>query len=412
MKGRVFIVSAAMAAASVAGADSADGRWTLDGFGGRLAGPSYSSQTVGAQGQPVGWSACGTKVNSAGFMHAEDAASPEAPAGLVASDGVNCGLVELTWNSAEEATVYAVFRNMSNNPAGADCVVSNLTDTSYQDCGAEPGQTNYYWVKAGNAVGWSGFSDSDSGHVFAPPAAPAGLVSAPGYTSFIASWDPVDGTIGYRLDVSTERYFLSGGEGRVYVADFEGDACSAKTNYATGSLTNNGIVWTLNDAVVGDASDDCRNGSRSVRIRSNETVNAGMVSMAQNTNTGLSAITLQYAIHGADEGSAGRVDYSTNGGSTWIGAGTFIASSTNLTLFSATNIHATGNIRVRVVKTSGDAASRMNVDDITLYPCDPLVPSYVAGYSNRYVAGTSQMVTGLNEATPYYFRVRAAGDGD
>lgn len=54
----------------------------------------------------------------------------------------------------------------------------------------------------------------------------------------------------------------------------------------------------------------------------------------------------------------------------------------------------------------------MNADDITLYPCDPLVPSYVAGYSNRYVAGTSQMVTGLNEATPYYFRVRAAGDGD
>lgn len=52
-----------------------------------------------------------------------------------------------------------------------------------------------------------------------------------------------------------------------------------------------------------------------------KTVNAGMVSMAQNTNTGLSAITLQYAIHGADEGSAGRVDYSTNGGSTWIKGG-------------------------------------------------------------------------------------------
>ena len=38
-------------------------------------------------------------------------------------------------------------------------------------------------------------------------------------------------------------------------------------------------------------------------------------------------------------------------------------------------------------------------------------PSYVTGYENLAVAGTSQLVDGLDEGTTYYFRVRAEGEG-
>jgi subtilisin-like proprotein convertase family protein len=157
-----------------------------------------------------------------------------------------------------------------------------------------------------------------------------------------------------------------GGGGSSYIADFED---TSKGSYATGAITNNGVVWTLNDAVVGTAAGSDRfNGLKSARIRSNETANAGMLTMNADTNMGLSAITLYHARYGSDGSSTGRVDYSVNGGANWTSAGTFVASETNLTLFTATNLNVTGNVRVRVVKTAGGASQRMNVDDITLYP--------------------------------------------
>lgn len=158
-----------------------------------------------------------------------------------------------------------------------------------------------------------------------------------------------------------------GGGGSAYVADFED---VSKGSYAAGAITNNGIVWILNEAVVGTtAGSDRFNGLKSARIRSNETVNAGMLTMNADTNMGLSSITLYHGRYGTDGVSTGRVDYSTNGGANWASAGTFVVSETNLTLFSVTNLNISGNVRVRVVKTSG-TTQRMNVDDITLYPYD------------------------------------------
>ena len=192
------------------------------------------------------------------------------------------------------------------------------------------------------------------------------------------------------------------------MADFE-DA--SKSSYSAGNVTLNGISWNLNEAVIGDLANDRKNGLKSARVRSNETVNAsGILAMNEDLATGLSSITFLYGKYGTDADTAGRVEYSVNGGSSWISAGTFTANSTTLTPFSATNLNVAGNVRVRIVKTSG-TTTRYNVDDITLYPYDPPTPSFVAGYENLAVAGTSQEVAGLAEGVTYYFRVRAESEG-
>ena len=333
--------------------------------------------------------------------------------------GVSAGMdaVELSFapNAAGNAVVIvANATGTFGEPSGTPTVGETLAGGTVLYVGTASPQTHadlqsctpYYYQAWSYVDGFYSTGLADDASTDAPDA-PTGLSAAPDYTSFVASWDAAAGATGYRLDVSTEADFATGGgAGSVYVADFE-DA--SKTSYGSGNITLNGISWNLNEAVIGDLANDRKNGLKSARVRSNETVNAsGILSMNEDLATGLSSITFVHGKYGTDADTTGRVEYSVNGGSSWVSAGTFTANSTNLTPFSATNLNVTGNVRVRIVKTSG-TTTRFNVDDVKLYPYDPPTPSFVTGYENLAVAGTSQVVSGLAEGATYYFRVRTVG---
>ena len=303
----------------------------------------------------------------------------------------------------------------SGTALGGGYVVYRGSGTSVNLTGLTAG--TLYYVHVFNFNGGAGtenyrISDELTGMATTCSTAPGSVWANPtNSVDFTANWSAAAGATNYYIDVSTSATFqISGGAaGSIYTADFED---SAKSSYATGTITNNGIIWTFNEAVVGTtAGSDRFNGSKSARVRSNETVNSsGIISMNSDTNMGLSSITLYYAKYGTDANTDGRVEWSTNSGTSWSTAGTFTASSTTLTLFEATNINVSGNVRVRVVKTSG-TTTRYNVDDIKLYPYSSAAPDFVPGYSNRLAgAGTSISVTGLTGNVTYYFRVRSQGD--
>ena len=216
-------------------------------------------------------------------------------------------------------------------------------------------------------------------------------------TNFTAAWNAFTGASGYALDVSTSATFGVVGGGTIYTNTWEG---ASKGSYASGTVAIAGITWWMDDALIGNLANDRKNGANSARVQ-----NAGVIGMQSSTNMGLSSITFLYAKYGTDADTSGRVEYSTDGWSSWSTAGTFSVTSATLTPFEVTNLNVSGSVAIRIIKTSGGSA-RYNIDDIRLYPYG-FTPSFVPGYSSRAVSATSQSVTGLTAGVTYYFRVRA-----
>ena len=86
--------------------------------------------------------------------------APGTPTGLTASDGTYSTKVALDWADTSGATSYKVYRNTTNN-SGTATQISTPTASAYDDTTASTNTTYYYWVKACNASGDSGFSSSE-----------------------------------------------------------------------------------------------------------------------------------------------------------------------------------------------------------------------------------------------------------
>ena len=87
---------------------------------------------------------------------------PPVPTGVSASDGTFTDRVRVTWNASAAATGYWIYRNTTASPPATE--IGGAFSTAYDDSTAVPGQTYWYWVRAGNTSGWSGYSAYDTGY--------------------------------------------------------------------------------------------------------------------------------------------------------------------------------------------------------------------------------------------------------
>ncbi|MCP1674570.1 fibronectin type 3 domain-containing protein [Natronocella acetinitrilica] len=128
-------------------------------------------------------------------------APPQAPAGLGASEHTAAEHVRVTWNHAEAAASYRVYRGTQSGGGDRTLLASNLPGTLFDDTSATPGATYYYWVSATNAAGTSARSGPVSGARLAPPAAPAGVSATTRTHSdrVAVSWQAVSHADSYRL---------------------------------------------------------------------------------------------------------------------------------------------------------------------------------------------------------------------
>ncbi len=84
--------------------------------------------------------------------------TPTTPTGLVATTGISLDRVQLTWTPQGSAAGFEVWRHTANNSSSATRIASAQRWAVYEDLAVTPGQGYYYWIKAVNAAGTSGFS--------------------------------------------------------------------------------------------------------------------------------------------------------------------------------------------------------------------------------------------------------------
>ena len=133
-------------------------------------------------------------------------AIPAVPAALQASDNTHAGEIYLYWNASTGATAYDIYRDTTGLVTDAVKInsvnSSDVTIYTYVDSVAS-GTTYYYWVRARNSGGTSGFSNATHGSAaaIALPATPDGVFASDDtYTGEVCvNWNPAALADGYQV---------------------------------------------------------------------------------------------------------------------------------------------------------------------------------------------------------------------
>jgi fibronectin type 3 domain-containing protein len=163
----------------------------------------YDDSTVAVRTTYYYWVKAKNSCGTSGFSLADSgygSSAPPAPSGALASDGTYCGSVQVSWAPVSGATSYEVWRNVSND-VGSASKIGDDTSSPYDDSSVAGVTVYYYWVKAENSCGTSGFSPSDSGYASITPGAPSGALASDGtYCGSVqVSWDSVSGATAYEI---------------------------------------------------------------------------------------------------------------------------------------------------------------------------------------------------------------------
>jgi hypothetical protein len=89
---------------------------------------------------------------------------PAAPTNVSATDGTYNDKIQISWTASSGASGYRIYRNTVNN-SGTATQIDTDTSSPYDDTAVAVGITYYYWAKAYNDGGDSGFSTGDSGNL-------------------------------------------------------------------------------------------------------------------------------------------------------------------------------------------------------------------------------------------------------
>jgi hypothetical protein len=308
--------------------------------------------------------------------------------GNVTSDGGSPILhAGVCWKTSAGATASD---SHTDDAAATGAFTSSVT-------GLLPNTTYYINSYATNAVGTS-YGTETSFTTLGLTAPSSVYASDFSTTGFTANWSAVAGATSYQLDVSTlsafgtltpvlSEDFALFTNGSIGSPDGTNRAASLDTYMQTAGWSGLNIYMAGGAIKLGSGSGQ--------GVLTTPTIDLS-------ANSGNASLKFDLQNYGSDN-TIVQVFLSTNGGSSFTQIGSDITPTGTLT---TKTISITGGTATSQIKIAGKLASsnRFYLDNFVL---SSISPSYLAGYSNLTVSGTSSVLTGLTPNTSYSFRVRS-----
>tara|TARA_R110002096_G_scaffold329006_1_gene522975 strand:- start:6231 stop:8822 length:2592 start_codon:yes stop_codon:yes gene_type:complete len=167
-----------------------------------------------------------------------------------------------------------------------------------------------------------------------------------------------------------------------FFEDFEsGD----KSFYGGGSVALVTGSWYLEDALLGNLSNDKFNGSKGVRMDRRDPKQGNIYMLFDKAN-GAEDLSFSYANYGSSSGNTLQVQYSTDQGSSWTNLGEPLSPTGELSVVTIP-VDIQGNIRFKFIQAGG--TDRLNLDDVR-------ITDFVQAQDNATIAVT---VDGTPKAT-------------
>ncbi|SNC68317.1 endonuclease G [Hymenobacter gelipurpurascens] len=182
----------------------------------------------------------------------------------------------------------------------------------------------------------------------------------------------------------------------------------SKPDYPTGTVALPSGSWILNDALLGTADADHKNGPQAVRLQRN-----GLLTMGFFVPNGASTVTVQHAIYGTDASSSWELWAQSEACNCnkWTKVGSTVLTTSSTLQTAAFTVNIPGKVKFEIRKTSGGLA-RLDIDDFTVTDysgvTEPTIdnvnlalgnPSGAVAdpsYPNNYLLAKPQYVVGYN----------------
>lgn len=346
-----------------------------------------------------------TQGTSADSAEVSATTAPLAPMGLAATGGG--GQVVLSWSAGSGATGYAVFR--STVSGSGYTLIGTTPSLSFTDGTASAGTTYYYVVQAANGAGVSGNSVEASAETASP--APTGLTAVGGTELVSLSWNSAPGATGYLV---LESLSVGGPYGPAGTS-------SGATFTATGLADGTVYYFEVEAANVSGGSPPSATASALTNPAPPSAVvgTGGYGQVSLSWTSALSATGYEVFRSGSVGGpfspvgaTAGTslVDGGLTNGATWY----YVVESANTTGSSGYSTVVTG-VTAPPIPTGVGAAGGYRQATVSWSSASAATGYEVFGATSMTgpwspagtTTGTVLTVTGLTDATTYYFDVEA-----
>jgi endonuclease G, mitochondrial len=140
----------------------------------------------------------------------------------------------------------------------------------------------------------------------------------------------------------------------------EGFDGASKSRYEGGNITVSSGQWNLDNAVMGGAENDQKNGTKAVRMKE-----MAKLTMNFDCSSGIQQVRFKYGVYQLDKNSTFELWVSTNAGNTWQQIGSTLTASEKSLREATFNVNIAQAARIEIRKTDG-SVNRLNIDDISI----------------------------------------------